>query len=769
MEGNQVTLFVTCLNQEAVITLSEYDTVEQLKIEINVRLDIPVKNQYITGWDKMPSSDDTILQLCCWSDMNWLEVRDVGGIPSTSGITPDDSTGIFGMEIDAIISLKQKLTSNITIREITLSNAISIICDSTHKKQALLIYLHNSEDPFSQEFLSYTYDEEVEYILKKTCVIIGWDVEDSTHHNALLRAVRSHSELSFVPDWISRKLGGLICLLPTGSEITVFFALNRNNYTFIILKEYLRNIQEECANSDEFKGGSKYSSHNNFAGKEIKAAKSLKSKLPSHIAVTFTVCSLDDAIEAICSPQLDERRALLLYLHNSDQPFSQMLTNNLRNGELPTILNRSFLVLGWNIEDSEYHDALDCALSRHINLTLVSDLVRKKVAGALCILPVNDTISVFLCLRGKISLKDSIKNLKNAEEIFKNELERERKLRKLEEETKQNLSLNAEKLQSIWADMLGDRDYDSFEFYEHEYLKQKIRFGLKGPPKKETGYTDLEQKDIDSLFRVIKEQSQLFAEYNDHIEMTCVFNCLVPLAEEKLKRAKNFPDYNPNEDVTPVPVFILRKCRGDGNYCRIFIDGSGRVYKNWHDYLTKNKYPKAEMVVPLEGRYQVIDDEVLLERHLSPACHLDTKLLQAGDVVSTAAGFASGAVFITATVASIAAMPIVAPSVLIGATVVGAASGVWAIGRSVQSLVDKNKHKESMSFANSEARSAYLNIVAGTLGFVGAGANIALTQCVQNGIAVGRSATYTVNTIGALTIGAGGASLVNSSYEVIDQ
>ncbi|XP_066152373.1 uncharacterized protein [Euwallacea fornicatus] len=769
MEGNQVTMFVTCLNQEAVITLSEYDTVEELKREIDVRWHIPVKNQHITGWDNTPSSDDTILQLCCQSDINCLEVKDIGGTSSTSGITQDDSMDIFDMEIAAITSLKQKLPSNIRIQERSLSNAISSICNTTHKKQALLIYLHNSEDLFSQDFLSHIHDEEIKYILKEFCVLIGWDVEDSTRHDALLRAVRPYSELSFLPDWICRRLGGLICLLPAGSGITVFFALNRNNSVFNIIKEYLRNMQRECIDSDEFIGTSECSNHTNFAEQEIAAVESLKKKLPSHIAVTFATCSLDDAIQAICSPQLDERKILLLYLHNSCQPFSQMFIDNLRNEELMTILNKSFLILGWNIEDSEYHDALDRALSRYANLTIVSDIVQNKGAIALCILPVNDTISVFQCLRGKISLKDFIKSLKNVEKVFKNEIEKERELRKLEEETKQSINLNAEKMQSIWADMLGDRDYDSFEFDEHKYLKQKIGFGLKGPPKKETGYTESEEKEIDRLFRIIIEQSQLFAEYKDHIEIAFIFNCLVPLAEEKLNRAKNFPDYKPNEDMNPVPVFILRKCRGGGNSCRIFIDSMGRVYENWQDYLTQNKYPKCEMVVPLDGRYQVIDNEVLLEKHLSPACHLDTKLLQVGDIISTTAGFASGAIFITATVTSMAAMPIIAPSVLIGATVAGAVSGVWAIGRSVQSLVDKNKHKESMSFANSEARGAYLNIVAGSLGFVGAGATMTLTQCVQNGINIGKSATYAVNTIGALTISAGGASLVNSTYEVIDQ
>lgn len=47
-----------------------------------------------------------------------------------------------------------------------------------------------------------------------------------------------------------------------------------------------------------------------------------------------------------------------------------------------------------------------------------------------------------------------------------------------------------------------------------------------------------------------------------------------------------------------------------------------------------------------------------------------------------------------------------------------------------------------MSIANSEARGAYLNIVAGSLGFVGAGANAALAQLVSNGVNIGKVSYY---------------------------
>lgn len=184
-----------------------------------------------------------------------------------------------------------------------------------------------------------------------------------------------------------------------------------------------------------------------------------------------------------------------------------MFSQNLKNSELARILNRNFLILGWDVENPEYHEALESALSRHMNLAVVLDLVANKVAVGLCILPVNGTISVFLCLRGKITLKDTIKSLKEAEEAFKQEIEREKELKKIESEKGNKNDLTSEKLQTIWANMLGDRDYDSFEFDQHQFLKDKIGFALKGPPQEETGYDEKTLKHIDQLYEVVKNQS----------------------------------------------------------------------------------------------------------------------------------------------------------------------------------------------------------------------------------------------------------------------
>lgn len=92
------------------------------------------------------------------------------------------------------------------------------------------------------------------------------------------------------------------------------------------------------------------------------------------------------------------------------------------------------------------------------------------------------------------------------------------------------------------------------------------------------------------------------AEFKDRVEVAFVYVCLEPLPAQKVKRAKKNIGYNPKADVNAVPVFILRKCRGSPDPCRVIIDNTGRTYGSWQDFLNKNKYPECEMIVPFHGR-----------------------------------------------------------------------------------------------------------------------------------------------------------------------
>lgn len=81
---------------------------------------------------------------------------------------------------------------------------------------------------------------------------------------------------------------------------------------------------------------------------------------------------------------------------------------------------------------------------------------------------------------------------------------------------------------------------------------------------------------------------------------------------------------------------------------------------------------------------------MLLERHLSPVCGVDSKLLQGADYLSTAGGLISGGIFVAAAIPTIA----VAPAALIAGGVIGLGVGIYSMGRSAYTLYDRKKHKE---------------------------------------------------------------------------
>jgi hypothetical protein len=100
---------------------------------------------------------------------------------------------------------------------------------------------------------------------------------------------------------------------------------------------------------------------------------------------------------------------------------------------------------------------------------------------------------------------------------------------------------------------------------------------------------------------------------------------------------------------------------------------------------------ECEMILPLNGRYQADESgSVVLERHLSPACGIDSKILQGTDMASTAAGLVSGGIFIAAAIPAIT----VAPVALVAAGATGIGVGLYSLGRSAYTLYDRSKHKE---------------------------------------------------------------------------
>ncbi|XP_048523532.1 uncharacterized protein LOC109540647 isoform X1 [Dendroctonus ponderosae] len=798
MEGGTLIFCIRYKHREEVVELSEYNTVGDLKLEIQRMFNVETTKQDIIGWSATPESDQYILRTCATDEFNNLVVtesisfdtdsdirysnteafamddRQTESIPISSDTDPDirysntevsavddDETDFVGLELKAIRRLRQHLPKDFPMKfhAMCFSDVLAFVRDLPEKK-ALLLYVHNSKDIFSRAFLKHLYNEELNSIIRNTCFVIGWDVEDNTLHNALIRVLNHNAKLSTMSHLIMDKVGSAICLLPEDNDISLICCL-RGNVSESSLISSFKNVQQVC---DDYHITSMIDTYTGTqTDPELAAISSLQKKLPSGISVTIRHCSLSDAINSICTGPIDERKALLLFLHNSEQPFSQMFSLSLKNEKVSAILRKHFLVIGWDVENTDYHDALKSALRVHTGLEYMSDFVSKKAAIASILLPVSNTISTFTCLRGNMTSKGLIENLKQVVIALTTAIKEENELIAIQNSKSSENDVSPEKMQKMWADMLGDRDYDAFYFNEHELLKQKIAFAL-GLSLTDTGYDSKSQEKIESLYEVIKEQSRLIAEFKDHIEIAFVFNCLVPLNGAKIKKAEKDPNYNPKSDFSPVPVFILRKCRNSEKPCRIIIDIDERVYSSWANYLTKNKHPECRMIFPRNGRYQVGD--YILQEKMSPAYGFDVTALKVADGVASAAGLASGAIAITA---SIAALPVVAPSVLIGAGVAGVGAGVWAIGRSAYLLYDRATHSQTMSVKNSEARAAYLNLVAGTLGICGVGSNVLISQLVSRGVNIGQAGAFAANTIGVLNISAGGVSMINSGYELCDQ
>ncbi|XP_044264418.1 LOW QUALITY PROTEIN: uncharacterized protein LOC123011163 [Tribolium madens] len=473
----------------------------------------------------------------------------------------------------------------------------------------------------------------------------------------------------------------------------------------------------------------------------------------SNRGITFHICCLQEAFTQV----FQSKQVLLLYLHNKNNRFSHFFCEQLLSPEVQRTLSNKFFLLCWDIEKNEYKKTLIEVLQIRNELKSFDRFIEKKKSAAILIIPGINSLQVLSVMKESMSPFNFLSTLQQAQEILINNNEVEDNLNE-----NQGFKFGSKEYQQMMLDMLGDRDYDSFDHYELKFLEEKIGYALYGPPESETGYPQDKLKKIDFLFNVIMKQSNLITKWKDRVIISFVYVCIEPLPEEKLNRAKKFD----NSDLTPFPLFILRKCKRSNNPCRIIIDDTGRVYNSWDEYLAQNKLPKCEIIFPKDGRYRSDDSgNVILGRQLSPECDITNSILKGTDIASAVGGIASGGVMIAAaSISAVAAAPLVVPV----AGVTGAIIGAYSLGRSALGLYDRHKHRQSLDFfESSEARGAYINIVAGALGFVGAGANMAVSQLAAQGVNIGRGATATVNTINIVNLGVGGAGIANSSYEVI--
>jgi hypothetical protein len=168
----------------------------------------------------------------------------------------------------------------------------------------------------------------------------------------------------------------------------------------------------------------------------------------------------------------------------------------------------------------------------------------------------------------------------------------------------------AVKEQQCYYDLLGTPKWREFKPQDYNKLKRNIGFALYGPPKKEpdenskddTGYTIQELKYINTIFDTIKNCMKKHA---DQQNIWVSFLFVLTKTE----------DYYIRVPVIRIPEHDFTVQQNNN----IFIDSSGRVYKDWQNYLENNKLPECVLCFPKNGVYSAVKGVVEVEFGISPA------------------------------------------------------------------------------------------------------------------------------------------------------
>ncbi|EDW94760.2 uncharacterized protein LOC6534370 [Drosophila yakuba] len=214
------------------------------------------------------------------------------------------------------------------------------------------------------------------------------------------------------------------------------------------------------------------------------------------------------------------------------------------------------------------------------------------------------------------------------------------------------------------------------------------------------------------------------------------------------------------------PVFRTRRCmKGENSAacCMIFVDENARVYSNWEQFVFRNTLPKGLMIAPSQGIYTFTGDEepgVQLMVHPTPAARARYKLLNAGDKVATVGSLVS-----TVPAAAALAVPLGAPLV-IAATAVGVATGIYSTLRSASHLIDRRRHGQSTCITDTEARSSWLGVAGGVVGLGATGATKALSTAAGAGYKVNPAAQLAVRGINGASVVIAGTGVASGVYDL---
>ncbi|XP_012347276.1 uncharacterized protein LOC100864565 [Apis florea] len=359
-----------------------------------------------------------------------------------------------------------------------------------------------------------------------------------------------------------------------------------------------------------------------------------------------------------------------------------------------------------------------------------------------------------------------------------------------------------------WDEMLKIAKLQQQEFYELlpewtkytidecKYLRQNIGYALFGPPSEneENKNVYIEDKKIEEnrqikditetlCYKANAEQiinivyEQVYTHGKGCIDANSIYYGVIYNISFRTKNNVTEVSNSKEEKVTDseiedkiqiysTPIFKIRyldkTLKEEQTW---YIDRNGRVYKTWIDYIKNNTLPQCTMVLPKDGFYHPDPNYEITEQYStvwleildSPACSIQATILKHGDIASTVAGICG----VTLGIASI--FTPIGP-VVMGATIASSISGVWATGRSVQNLMDRNSHKQSIGLTNKDSFCSWLSIIGSAVGLISNSGNIILTKLVKNGNDISNVAKVAYNTLVLSNLGINGFGIGYQAY-----
>ncbi|GMS93138.1 hypothetical protein PENTCL1PPCAC_15313 [Pristionchus entomophagus] len=176
------------------------------------------------------------------------------------------------------------------------------------------------------------------------------------------------------------------------------------------------------------------------------------------------------------------------------------------------------------------------------------------------------------------------------------------------------------------------------------------------------------------------------------------------------------------------PTNWSTRCRFSDFATITYMDTFKRVYKSWQDWQDSNKFPMMKYCFPTPGYYSCSEvhdkynenESPRISFGTSPACDISARVASTLDVSSMITSFGSAGIIIAGMFTPLA------PVILVGGTIAGLSGAAWGTTRSVQRLVDKGQHGESLS--DLESVTSWLAIALMPLSVATSAVNATLTS-----------------------------------------